>query len=131
VKIIALKKGDKLVQKITEYIEQNKIKSGLILGLGALQKATLMLYDLEKKEYLTKEVEGPLEVANLTAIIAKDPEGKPHIHPHITLANRKFETFSGHLKEATIGATLEIAILQSDKDIKRYADSEIGLNLIR
>jgi len=35
------------------------------------------------------------------------------------------------LAEAEVGATFEYAILESDKEISRYYDDEIGLNLIK
>lgn len=130
-KIFALKRGDQVVEKLTEYISTNNIKSGMIIALGALERAELMLYDLENKEYLTKIVEGPLEVGNFVAIIGKNPEGEPHIHPHITLSNKDFSCFSGHLKEGTVGATFEVTIFASDQEIERYKDDEIGLNLIK
>jgi predicted DNA-binding protein with PD1-like motif len=130
-KIFALKKGDRVVENLTKYVDQNNLKSGLILAIGALQEAELMLYDLENKEYLSKQVNGPLEVGNFIAVIGKSPEGEAHIHPHITLANREFTTFCGHLKEAIVGATLEVIILESDQELERYKNNEIGLNLIK
>lgn len=129
--IFALKKGDSVVREISAFISEKKIKSGLVIGLGALEEATLMLYDLRTKEYLTKRIEGPLEVGSLTAIIGKDPQGKPHIHPHVVVANKEFTTFCGHLKEGIVSATLELTILKSDQEVERYADSDIGLNLIK
>lgn len=129
--IFALKKGDKVVKKITGYIAKQKIKSGVIIGLGAFSEAELMLYDLETKRYFSKKLNGPLEVGNFMGIIGKDPSGKAHIHPHATLTDKEFNTYAGHLKEATVGATLEIVIFESDQTIERYADSEIGLNLIK
>ena len=90
-----------------------------------------MVYDLVKKEYSTKSLTGPLEVGNFISVIGRDPEGKAHIHPHVTLSNKNFETYCGHLKEAVVGATLEVILFESDQKIERYSDSEIGLNLIK
>jgi hypothetical protein len=130
-KIFALKKGDLIVEKLTEFVRSNSLKSGIILGIGALQKAELMLYDLENKKYITKTLDGPLEVGSFIAIIGKSPEGEAHIHPHITLSNKDFTCFSGHLKEGIVGATLEVSVIDSEEEIKRYKNEEIGLNLIK
>ncbi len=130
-KIISLKKGDKVVESLTKIVSKEDIKSGLLVGLGALTEAQLMVYDLGTKSYSSKNLSGTLEVGNFTSIIAKDPQGQAHIHPHITLCDKDFNTYCGHLKEGIVGATLEIVIFESTQDIKRYEDSEIGLNLIK
>lgn len=130
-KIIALKKGDRVIEKLTKIVEEMKIPSGLIIGLGALSSAELMVYRLETKEYLSKKLDGALEVGNFSAIVAKDPEGKTHLHPHITISNEQFETFAGHLKEGVVAATFEAVILDNSQIVERYHDSEIGLNLIK
>lgn len=130
-KIFALKKGDLIVEKLTEYIKANDIKSGIYIALGALSKAELMVYDLETKEYFSKELAGPLEVANFTAVIGRSPKGEAHIHPHVTVSDKTFTCFAGHLKEGTVGATIEVCLLESDQEINRYKDEEIGLNLIK
>jgi len=129
-KILALKKGDKVIERLTAIVDSMKIQSGLIVGLGALSKAELMVYKLAEKEYSSKVLEGSLEVGSFSAIIAKDPEGKTHLHPHIVLSNENFETFAGHVKEGVVGATFEVSIFEDQEVIERYHDSEIGLNLI-
>lgn len=130
-RIISLKKGDLVIKELTSKIDDLKIESGFINGLGALSEAELMVYDLETKEYSSKKIEGALEVGSFSAIIAKDPEGKTHLHPHIVLSDKNFIVFAGHLKEGTVGATLELAITEGTEKIQRYSDSEIGLNLIK
>jgi len=130
-RIFSLKKGDLVVKSITDYIKKNEIRSGVIIALGAVTKAELMLYNLNTKKYISKMLSGVLEVGNLIAVIGQDPEGNAHIHPHAVLSNENFDTFTGHLKEATVGATLEVVIFKSDQKLQRYFDSEIGLNLIK
>jgi len=128
-KIISLKRGDFVVLSLEKKVE--KVKSGLIIGLGALEWAKLKLYNLEKKEYSKKTVPGPLEVASFTAIIAKSPEGKTTLHSHAVVTNASFEAFGGHLEEAEVSATFEAVIFESSEEISRYHDDKIGLNLIK
>jgi len=129
--IHALKRGDKVVKTITNLLSVKGVKSGLVVGLGAFSNATLMIYDLETKEYSSKIINEQAEVGSFTAVIGKDPEGNTHIHPHVVVSNKDFNTFAGHLKEATVAATFEIVIFESDQEVDRYKDSEIGLNLIK
>jgi len=128
--IFALKNKDKVVEKLTKYVEKNNMKSGVLLALGTLEQADLMIYNPKTKEYLSKHLGGPLEVASFIAVIGKDPDGNSHIHPHVTLSDKNFKSFGGHLKEGIVGATLEVVVIESDQVIERYADSGIGLNLI-
>lgn len=123
-----LKKGDKLIEILSKTLEG---KSGSLFAIGALESAEIALYDLSTKEYYSKKIEGPLELANLTAIVAKLPDGKTGIHAHVTMCDKEFNTYSGHLKEATIAATLEFTFFENEKQLERYNDQEIGLNLLK
>lgn len=127
-KIIRLKKGDKVVESLTREVEE--IESGIMFGLGALSQASLKIYDLKEKKYNIKKFNGDLEVGSFTAIIAKNPDGKTGIHPHIVISKDEFESYGGHLEEATVAATFEVFIIASDTKINRYFDQEIGLNLL-
>jgi hypothetical protein len=130
-KIIRLKKGDRIVATLEKELARMKIKSGFLWGLGAVSSAELMAYDLKTKKYFSKKVDGTYEVISFMAIITKGIDGNITIHPHITLANEKFNCLGGHLKEGTVAATLEVAILESKQKVERYFDQEIGLNLIK
>lgn len=126
--IFRLKHGQKVVESITNKVQN--IKSGMIFGLGALDEATLKLYNLKSKLYAKKKVKGPLEVGSFTALIAQNPDGKIGIHPHIVVSGRDFISYSGHLEEAIVGATFEAVVIEDKKILKRYSDLEIGLNLL-
>lgn len=127
--ILKLKKGDKIVEELTRKVKD--IKSGIIFGLGALDEATLKLYNLKKKEFKSKKISGPLEIGSFMAIVAKNPDGKTGIHPHIVVSSADFASFSGHLEEATVSATFEAVIFESDEKLERYEDFQIGLNLLK
>lgn len=129
--ISKLKKGDELLEGILEFVNSNEIKSGIVHGLGALSSAELMVYNLETKAYLEKKLEGCLEVGSFTAVIATGVDGKTMLHPHIVLCDENFTTYCGHVKSGTVAATFEFSVETSDNNLERYADSEIGLNLLR
>ena len=126
--IFRLKHGQRVVQSLTEKVKD--IKSGVIFGLGALDEATLKLYNLDDKSFEKKKVTGPLEVGAFTAVIAQNPDGKIGIHAHIVVSGKDFKSFSGHLEEAIVGATFEAVVIQDDKILKRYSDLKIGLDLL-
>jgi len=124
-----LKRGDSLIEKLIEFVKDKP--SGVIVGLGALESLTVKTYDLSVKKYHEKSIEGPLEVGSFSAIVGKNVEGKMDIHPHIVASDKEFNTYSGHVDRAVVGATFEFFFARSDNEISRYFDKNIGLNLIK
>lgn len=92
-RIIVLKKGDKLVQSIISQLDGQK--SGLVVALGALNWAILKVYDLDSKTYKEKKIEGPLEIASFNAVIAQGVDENISIHPHIVVSNKDFNCMGG------------------------------------
>jgi predicted DNA-binding protein with PD1-like motif len=130
-KIFRLKKDDKLVAELIKKIDRLRIKSGVVIGVGALSSAELMMYDLKNKKYFSKKIKGAMEVGSFTAIVTRGIQGETHIHPHIVVSDSKFKTFCGHLKEGIVAATFEAVLFPSQEIIERYKDTNIGLNLIK
>lgn len=111
------------------FCKDNNISSAWVQAIGAVSEADISAYDLAAKEYIKKHLEGMLEIANLTGNIGTlNNELVPHIH--ITVADREFRAFGGHLDRAIVAATCEILIAPLDCEIIRKHDPEIGLNLI-
>jgi len=130
-KIIKLKRGDKIVRTIESELEGLGITAGFLWGLGAISEAELMLYKLENKKYFSKKFKGSFEVVSFAATITQGIDKKVMIHPHIVISDESFRCYGGHLKEGTVAATLEVSILKSKQKLKRYFDKNIGLNLIK
>lgn len=123
-----LKKGDLVIKSLSKILEG---KSGTLFAIGALEWAELALYDLEGKQYFYKKVDGPLELSSFLGIIAKLPSGETGVHAHVGVCDKNFSTYSGHLKEAKVSATLEYSFFENDVELERYADGDIGLNLLK
>jgi len=123
--LLCLERGEEIVKAIEDFLKKEKIKGGMLWGLGAVDYAKLAHYRVDRKEYSEKELNEPLEIASLSAIITR--EG---IHAHIVLSDSEMHTYGGHLKEAKIAATGEIVIRKGDTSISRKHSEEIGLNLL-
>ncbi|RLE39193.1 DNA-binding protein [Candidatus Woesearchaeota archaeon] len=128
--IVRLEKGEEIIEQLTNLCKHENIKAGYILGLGAINKAELGLYNLTTKEYKSKEIEGSYEITILNGNISI-MNGDPYLHVHITVSDDNFQVFGGHCKYAIVSATCEITIFPIDTDIDRYFDREIGLNLYK
>lgn len=49
----------------------------------------------------------------------------------MSAGNEKGEVFGGHLNRAVVSATCEMIVTVIDGEIDRYADADVGLNLLK
>jgi predicted DNA-binding protein with PD1-like motif len=127
--VIVLKKGDKIIEKLSEFIDAEQIMGGYMYGIGAVSSVEIAHYDLAEKKYSSKTFKEPLELLSLLGNVAfKDNE--KIVHCHIILGRDDMSLFGGHLVEGTIGVTCEIVFNELDGQIPKKEDPDIGLNLI-
>lgn len=124
--LIKLNKGEKIVESLTVFINENKIQSGYFYGIGAASNAEIAHYNVETQKYSSKVFEKPLEITNIIGSLGIF-EDKPLIHPHITVADEQCRVFGGHLVEATISGTLELVFLDFKMAINKKVDPIVGL----
>jgi predicted DNA-binding protein with PD1-like motif len=128
--IIRLQKGERLMEALEKFMQENESPGAWISGLGGAQAVTLGFYDLDKKEYQWQTLEGLREVVSLTGNVAFDEADKPAFHLHGVFGDREFQTIGGHVKDLVAGATLELFIHRTYKPLKRKSDAETGLSLL-
>jgi hypothetical protein len=126
--VIRLEKGEKVTEKLLELCEKEKIKAGCFNGLGAVGEVELRHFNLMTKEYSSKKLSGQYEITSLHGNIS-EMSGKSYIHAHLVVGDSQFNSWSGHLNEATVSATCEIILVKVDEVITRKKDEETGLNL--
>lgn len=128
--VIVLEKGEKIVEKLVEFVKAEDIKSGHLNAIGAVSSVKLAHYNLEKKRYSTKQIDQPLEVISLIGTVTMKGN-ESIIHCHIVVGTNEMSVYGGHLKEATVAATCEIIFNEFEEAINKERDENIGLNLIR
>lgn len=128
--IIRLLKGEKIIENLTEFCRNENIKSGIVSGIGGASEITLGYYNLGTQEYQWQEFAGIHEIVSMNGNVSQ-VDGGPFLHLHSVISNENFQTFGGHLKEATVGATCEIFLKSIDTPLERKLDEEIGLKLLR
>ncbi len=127
--IIRLFRGEKIIESLTQFCEDQNIHSGLFHGIGAIENPELGYYHLDRKEYEFRTIEKMLEIVSLTGNVAL-VDGKPFLHIHTVVSDETFQTYGGHLKEGIVGATCEIYLTDFEIDIKREFDEKTGLKLL-
>lgn len=129
--VIRLNKGEKLAQCLNDFFAETKVDGAWILGLGGVQQATLGFYNLQTKQYKWKTFDKTMEVTSLQGNVAIGEDGKPVFHLHATLSDEEFNAFGGHVKDLTVGGTLEIFIHRTDDmPLTRKQNTEVGLALL-
>lgn len=123
-----LDKGEEVVQTLKELCEKESITLGRVSGIGAVNFVDLGFFETEGKNYFTKEFTGDYEVTSLTGNIST-MDGEIYLHLHITIGDKEYRAWGGHLNKAIVSATLEVIIDTADGTVDRAFSEEIGLNL--
>jgi predicted DNA-binding protein with PD1-like motif len=121
--------GEDLAEAVKKRVGENGIKAGIFILIGSLKNVIIGYY--KEGQYISIELDGPLEIASCMGNIAVDEKGEVVIHPHIVVANEKGEAFGGHLmKGSIVGATAELVIIEGvGVNLLRAFDEKTSLNL--
>ena len=127
--ILRLDKGEEIVKTIKKFCVDNDIKLASITGIGAADKLTIGLFETKTKKYISKDFAGDFEICPLVGNISTK-ENVIYLHLHVNIADRKHNSYGGHLDKAVVSATFEAIIDVIDGKIDRKYSEEIGLNLL-
>jgi predicted DNA-binding protein with PD1-like motif len=119
--------GEKIIETLTRFCERKKIRAGSFTGIGTCRGAELGFFDGEKKAYRWKKLKGDFEITALAGNFSV-LDGKSFVHAHITLGDRGFRAWAGHLKEAETLATCETVLTPLPGELLRKSDPGLALN---
>lgn len=127
--IIRVDRGEELIEGIKTAVKKEKVRLGIVSGIGAASSTTLGVYNVEEQKYYQSVFNGIHEITHLSGNIS-EMNGETYLHLHITISDEEGHAYGGHLNEAVIGATSEIFIQIIEGSVDRYKDEETGLNLL-
>ena len=110
-------------------ISEENITCGRVSGIGATDKITIGLYNVNTQEYHKDTIEEEMEILSLSGNLTRK-DGAPYVHVHGSFATLD-RVYGGHVNEVWISATAEIIIDVIDLVVDRKTDKETGLNLIK
>jgi len=122
-----LKKGNDIAQGLTKFLKDNKIKAGIIKGIGAVESAKLGYFNQQTKEYEERYFNENMEIVSLTGNISlKNDEPFPHLHA--VFSKKDFSLVGGHLLSDTLvyAFEFEIVAFEGQPHIREF-DQVIGL----
>lgn len=127
VHVFRIKPGHELLAGIAGYCREKNISSALVIGIiGSVESASLNFLRELPGKYVTESYTGPLEIVCAQGSIALK-DGETILHVHIQLSSQDV-CRGGHLVEAKVFSTAEVAIAELDYQLHRYADCYTGLN---
>ncbi|WP_031484239.1 PPC domain-containing DNA-binding protein [Maridesulfovibrio frigidus] len=128
--LVRLDPGEEIIACLSDICRKENIELGCVSGIGAINKATVGLFNPETKKYFSTTLEKYFEITSLTGNISR-MNGDVYLHLHATLSDIDYNAFGGHLNAATVSATAEIWIDVVSGAVGREFSEEIGLNLLK
>lgn len=127
--VLKLDRNEEIVVALKTFCVENNVNLGLVTGIGAVNNARLGLFDVTRKEFVSKEFSGAYELVGLTGNIST-MNGQIYLHLHAAIADSNCNSFGGHLASAIVSAACEIIIDSVDGKVDRILDDQIGLNIL-
>ena len=125
-----MESGEDIIRTIEKVAIEYGIKTGQLMLIGAISKAQLGYFERECNEYKKFSVEKDLEVVSCIGNISIH-DNDVIIHAHMVAADENGTCYGGHLLQGCeVSVTIELAIFEFEKIIKRSKDPSTGLNLM-
>jgi predicted DNA-binding protein with PD1-like motif len=123
--------NDDVSETIKKNAQENNVKAGVFILIGALKHAVLGCY--KEGEYVLTRLDSHMEVVSCMGNIAVDEKDEILIHAHIVVSNEKGEASGGHLmKGCLVSPTAELVIIEATGVTLRKAfDQKTKLNLLQ
>ncbi len=118
-----------LPEALVELAVAHKWNSAICSGIGGVSEVKLAYYDLPKREYLTFDIEGIVELVSLNGNLT-ELDGRPFWHFHAIVADKTGRTFGGHLMSCKVALTIEVAVWSMEKKYTRTLEESTGLRLL-
>jgi len=128
--VVTLGPGEEIISSLLEVASAHKISGGSLTGLGSTSAVTVAYFDPEKKEYIPRDFEEPMEIGSMVGNFS-DLEGERHVHVHVSVSGPELIAFTGHLVKGTVGTACEIYIKKLKSKVTRVKDAAAGFNPLK
>ena len=127
--LIRMYPGQEILSSLIQFAKEKNIISGVIEGIGGVNKIEIGFFNLTTKEYERKVIEEDLELVSLLGNLSY-VDGQPFIHAHGTFGNAQYQAIAGHCFSLEISVTAEIHLVTFSNKIERSLDSSMRVNLL-
>lgn len=127
--LLVMDSGDEACAEITGFARDRGIRAASLTAIGAVEHASLGVYERELGTYRFRHFDEQLEIASFIGDIAIGPDG-PVLHAHAVLGGRDCTAFAGHVESLRVHPTMEITLTESPAHLVKQVDPDTGLVLI-
>lgn len=113
--------GEELQEAMRLFAQAVNIKAAHYHGIGTVNQVELAFFCTDLKVYDRKFFNEDYELVSLMGNLSTTDEVVTP-HTHVTLGDRNFQTFSGHLVRAVVSLTAEIIVTPIDLTLTRKED---------
>ena len=124
---VVIEPGEEIIATLRAWLERERIRAGVISGIGAVGDPELGFFIRTTKTYVRRAFPGEWEIGALTGNVS-ELEGAPFPHCHVVLGSPEFEAFTGHLFSGTVTVTCEMMILTDPGVLTRRTRKDLGFN---
>src|SRR3989304_5546653 len=92
--LLRLEKGEEVFKVLENFCRKQRIKSGWLWMIGALENPTVAYFDLQRRKYIEKHLAGVFELVSglgNASWLGK----KPIFHIHAALSDRNYKAYGG------------------------------------
>lgn len=127
--VLRIDAGEEVIETVRAYCDDEEITAAAITAIGAAKHVTVSWYDLTRKVYEDKELDGQWEIVSLNGNVSIK-NGKAFVHVHGAFSDRSMSVQAGHVKKLVVGATCELILTVIEGRMERESDEETGLFLL-
>ncbi|KPL13662.1 hypothetical protein AMJ74_04885 [candidate division WOR_3 bacterium SM1_77] len=127
--VIRIEKNEEIIATLTRAVREEEITGGFFYGLGVGKDLELGYFDAHEQIYIRKRFDDEYEFTSLLGNIS-NLNGETIVHCHVTITDRQFHAYGGHLFRGTVPATLEVIVVPFSEPLNRKPDEITGLNLL-
>ncbi len=113
--------GEEIQEALHQFASAVNIKGAFYQGIGMLNQVELAFFCRESKGYDRKFFNDDYELITLTGNLSEH-DGIVVPHTHVTLSDKNFQTFAGHLVRGIVSVTVELLITTIDLSLTRQED---------
>lgn len=110
--ILKLETHEEFIRELKKFCIEHNIKNASVSAIGSVNSVTLGFYNTATKEYQEKSFHTSLELTSALGTVTCLNGDEYNIHIHVTVSDRDFRAYGGHLFRAIVSKTIEILIVE-------------------
>lgn len=118
--VLRLEIGEEIQEGLRQFAEAVGLKGAHYQGIGMLTRVELAFFCTEIKAYERRFFDHEYEVSLMGNLSSHDGVMVPHTH--VTMGDRNFQSYAGHLVRGVVAVTLEVIVTLLDVSLTRKED---------